>query len=72
MELATIWNEAEDRAEVAAASDDIDRLLAEHPATLGESRGGSARIAFVGRLAIDFHVEEDDRMVTVAAVWYTQ
>lgn len=69
MELATVWNDAEDRDEVTAASDEIDRQLAAMPTSAGESRDGNVRILFVGPLAVDFEVIEDDCMVTVLAVW---
>ncbi len=72
IELATIWNDADDRGEVAAASDEIDKQLAMAPLSVGESRGGNARIVFAGPLGIDYEVVEDDRMVTVLAVWRSQ
>ncbi len=72
IELATIWNDADDRGEVAAASDEIDRQLAASPRLVGESRGGNVRILFAGPLAIDYEVVEDDRMVTVLAVWHSR
>ena len=72
MELATAWNDAGDRGEVAAASDEIDRQLAAAPRLAGESRGGNRRILFAGPLAIDYEVVEEDRMVTVLSVWYSR
>ena len=72
MELATVWNDADDRGEVAAASDEIDRQLATGPRLVGESRAGDLRVLFSGPLAIDYQIVEDDRMVTVLAVWYSR
>ena len=68
-ELARLWNDAEDRTEVATASDEIDRQLA--PGMVGESRSGNARVLFAAPLAIDYEVIKDDRMVTVFTVWRT-
>ncbi len=69
MELATVWNDADDRGAVAAASDEIDRQLGRVPGALGESRGGNVGVLFLDPLAIDFEVVEDDCLVTVLAVW---
>jgi plasmid stabilization system protein ParE len=59
-ELARIWNNAPDRAAVTAAANRIDSLLRHNPSSVGESRGGTARILFVARLAITFRVSESD------------
>ena len=69
MELATAWSDADDRTEVAAASDEIDHQLSMAPRLAGESRGGNLRILFAGPLAVDFEVLEEDRMVMVLSVW---
>jgi hypothetical protein len=71
-ELASLWNDAEDRSEVGNASDEIDRQLASTPGLVGESRGGNSRVLFAAPLAIDYDVVEDDCMVTVLAVWRTR
>jgi plasmid stabilization system protein ParE len=67
-----VWNDAADRSEVAAVSDEIDRQLAAAPRLVGESRGENRRILFARPLAIDYAVVEEDRMVEVLAVWYWQ
>ncbi len=68
-ELASIWNLAEDRSAVAAASHAVDQSLGRSPQLQGESRGGNVRVAFVGPIGADFEVLEADRMVRVLAVW---
>jgi plasmid stabilization system protein ParE len=72
MELATVWNDADDRGDVTAASDEIDRQLSVGPRLVGESRGGNRRVLFARPLAIDYQIAEEDRMVTVLAVWYSR
>jgi plasmid stabilization system protein ParE len=72
LELATAWNDADNRGEVAAVSDEIDRQLAVGPRLVGESRGVNFRVLFADPLAVDYQVVEDDRMVIVLAVWYTR
>jgi plasmid stabilization system protein ParE len=67
--LAGIWNESEDRGAVAAASDEIDRLLAVSPRLQGESRGGNVRVLFAGPPGADYEIFEEDRMVQVLIVW---
>jgi plasmid stabilization system protein ParE len=71
-ELARIWNNAPDRAAVAAAANRIDSLLRRNPIALGESRGGTTRVFFEPPLAITFRISEPDRMVYVLDVWRTQ
>ena len=48
------------------------RRLATTPRSVGESRAGNVRILFLGPLAIDYEIVEDDCMVTVLAVWHSQ
>ena len=68
-QLAQLWNEAADRAAVAAAADEIDAQLRRDPQTRGESRLPPMRILIVPPLAVNFMVKEDDRTVLVSDVW---
>jgi hypothetical protein len=54
---------------VAVAADDIDRELRVDPDTLGRASGDSRRIYRHAPLAVEFEVNEPDRIVTVATVW---
>lgn len=64
-ELAALWLAAEDRADVAAAADQIDAALASDPLSFGESRGGETRIALVAPRGAFYDVDEPNRLVTV-------
>ncbi len=68
-ELATIWSQADDRAAVAAASNEIDRLLATSPDSQGESRRGNVRVMFKGPLGADFEILAEDCKVQVLTTW---
>jgi hypothetical protein len=68
-ELAAEWIQAEDRAAVTAAGNEIDRLLAISPREQGESRGGMVRVMFARPLAVEYEVIEDDCKVRVLTVW---
>jgi hypothetical protein len=68
-ELAELWNNAGDRNAVTAASNHIDHILKTAPYSNSESREGNLRIIFVPPLAALYDVSDDDRMVTVRAVW---
>ena len=68
-ELTRIWMEAADRSAVTSAAGEMDRLLKTDPCHQGESRGGAMRVAFVPPLGVFFHVEEEDRLVSVVGVW---
>ncbi len=68
-ELAAIWLNASDRAEITAASSAIDRALSVNPLDQGESREGAIRVMFRGALAVEFEVLPDDRIVYVLSVW---
>ncbi|MCI0461372.1 MAG: hypothetical protein L0Z62_30860 [Gemmataceae bacterium] len=68
-DLADIWNNAPDRADVTAAANTIDTLLARDPLGEGEAREGSLRILFIEPLAVYYNVDEGDCRVTVHAVW---
>ena len=67
--LATLWTSAPDRSQVAAAADAIDAILRVDPFAYSESRSDASRIMIVPPLAVAFDVSEDDRLVTVWAVW---
>jgi hypothetical protein len=68
-QLADLWLKATDPQAVTAASNQIDRLLAESPLTVGESRVSSLRILVVEPLVAVYDVREADHLVKVWAVW---
>ena len=68
-DLARLWNNAPDRHAVAAASDTIDAIVMNDPYAHSESREGDSRIMIVPPLAVEYHVSDDDCLVTVRAVW---
>lgn len=72
--LTELWMAADSavRAEITAASHQITLALRTNPFTVGESREGNDRIAFEGPLGFLFEGNEDDRTVTVYAVWRTR
>jgi len=67
--LATLWVNAQDRSAVRAAADTIDANLARDPYAQSESRASGLRIMIVAPLAVLYEVSDDDRLVTVLAVW---
>ena len=67
--LADLWTNAPDRNAVAAATEQVDRLLERDPSTRGESRVEPFRVLFEPPLGIDFEVIEPDRAVRVLRVW---
>jgi plasmid stabilization system protein ParE len=69
-ELARIWIDADDRNAVAAAAQEIDRSLKSDPHNVGESRTANFRVAFADPIGVFFSVEEEDRRVSVLAVWH--
>jgi hypothetical protein len=69
-ELALLWLNAPARDEIAKAADEAERLLAANPLDLGESRGGSLRIFFVGQLGFTYSVSPEDRIVSVLRIWH--
>ena len=54
----------------ATAAARVDRELASHPATVGESRAEHERVMFEPPLTVYFEVHEDERVVVVTSVWY--
>jgi len=67
--LADIWNRATDRTAVAIAADEIDRELRVDPDTLGRPSGDNRRTYRHAPLAVEFEVDEPNRIVTVLTVW---
>jgi hypothetical protein len=67
--LATTWNNAPDKAAVAAAADRIDVKLARDPYADSEERTAPSRVMFEPPLAVGYDVSDDDRLVTVWGVW---
>jgi hypothetical protein len=68
-DLAASWNGAQDRQLVSDAADTIDAILRVRPYSDSESREGNLRIMLVPPLAVLYDVYDDDRWVTVRAVW---
>jgi hypothetical protein len=68
-ELADLWNNTADRAEVTDAANRIDTILRSNPHAHSESREANLRILFVPPLAVLFDIREADRVVKVRAVW---
>jgi hypothetical protein len=68
-QLAHLWNTAPDRHAVAAAADYLDGELQRDPLSVGESRGGARRIAFVPPLTAFFDVYPPDLRVIVRSIW---
>ena len=64
-----MWNEAADRAAVAAASNEIDRLLAVSPNSQGESRGGGVRVMFVRPVGRITKSRKTTVLCRVVAIW---
>jgi hypothetical protein len=60
---------ADDRAAISFASDTIDAILRRDPYSHSESRSGPSRIMSVPPLAAAYDVSDEDRLVTVWAVW---
>jgi len=69
-DLAALWVAADTagRRAITTASHAIDKLLANDPDTVGESRPRSRRIVFVAPLVAIFQVSEPDRRVDVLTV----
>jgi plasmid stabilization system protein ParE len=69
-ELARLWTNAEAAPNsIAEAADTIDRLLKTNPLAQGESRSGAVRVLFIDPLGVFFHVDDEDRLVSVVRVW---
>jgi plasmid stabilization system protein ParE len=69
-ELARLWTDAAaERRSIADAADTIDRVLKTNPRAQGESRSGDVRVLFVDPLGVFFHVDDDDRLVSIVRLW---
>jgi hypothetical protein len=68
--LAELYNQATDKAAVTAASNAIDRLLANDPERKGRPLNGT-RFLTVPPLTVIFTVNPDDRLVVVRGVYRT-
>jgi hypothetical protein len=68
-QLATIWMNAPDQADVTHAADLIERRLRRDPYSHSESRDDNSRIMMETPLAAAYDVSDDDRMVTAWAFW---
>ena len=70
-ELAAIWlaSTSTEREAVTAATAQIDLVLQQSPAEVGESRSGVRRIAFEPPLAFTFDVNPVNGIVKVIHVW---
>jgi hypothetical protein len=62
-DLASVWLEADDREEVAAAADLLDLTLRD------EANLVSGRILFSPPIAIDFEISIEERIVRVLSRW---
>ncbi|HEY2416213.1 MAG TPA: hypothetical protein VGI40_28490 [Pirellulaceae bacterium] len=71
-DLADLWLNSRDRAEVARAADEIDRLLMADPLAAGESRVVNIRIMLESPLGVFYDVYPSDRKVIAWRVWRTK
>jgi len=69
-ELIDLWTIVPRRQAVADAANRLDQLLGAAPNELGESRDGRTRIHFERPLAVQFQVDDGDRVVEVVRVWW--
>jgi len=68
-ELAGLWLDAANRAEITRAAHALDERLQLEPEQIGESRTGALRIHFEGPLGVLFRPRSDVRLVEVVHVW---
>ena len=70
-ELARLWLvlDSVGRRAITDAASQIDKELADSPATIGESRFGTIRIHYVRPLGLNFSVDIANRVVQVVNVW---
>jgi hypothetical protein len=67
--LAELWLSASDRDAISRAAADIDRNLLLQPWEAGESRAEDLRVLIAPPLGVYYSVSDDDRLVTVKAIW---
>lgn len=67
--LAELWLLAEDRSAITTAVNEIDRVLAAHPHTAGESRDEQTRVLFVAPVGVFFDIHDKVHDVEVLKVW---
>jgi hypothetical protein len=68
--LAALWLNAPDRREFTGAANAIDAQLRIDPYAYSESRGADdQRILIFPPVGVAFDVSDDDRLVTVYAIW---
>jgi hypothetical protein len=70
-ELARLWVEAENRAEIARASDQIDSVLAVDPEKAGKSVAEGLLLLTVRPLSVQFMIESQDCRVVVLSARLT-
>ena len=68
-QLATIWMNAPDQADVSRAANLIEQRLRKNPYSFSESRDDNSRVMIEAPLALNYDVRDDDRLVTVWAFW---
>jgi len=69
-QLAELWINGPDRADISQSADEIDWRLRHDPHNQGESRAGdSVRIMVIEPLAALFEISDADCLVTVLKVW---
>ena len=69
-ELATLWEQSEDRNSLADSANKIDQVLGESADKVGESREKSERILFHDNFAVHYRVWLADRRVMVQEIWF--
>ena len=67
-QLAQMWTDAHDREAVTAAADRIDDVLRRDPHAKC-SGGTDALVLIIPPLIVDVSISDDDRIVTISAVW---
>lgn len=68
-ELAEIWLQALDRADVTFAADRIEKALKRMPNQIGESLFDTVRSYEIDPLAVEYEVIDEDRIVNVLSIW---
>jgi hypothetical protein len=67
-QLAQLWVESANRAELTVAVDNVERLLRDDPHGQGESRAARTRIVILRPIVIRYSISESDRLVEVITV----